>query len=240
MDTHQRTTFFEEHGYVDFGPIVPAAACDLLRDKIRVTRNFGPDLFLSEAEFNALNPDAFNKNPRPGCNLLDDLAADAVPIAENPELTAFLREMLGQNYEVLRRGLDWDLGTLQLDSEGLWIDPGTIGEDYGKYDPWLWRTEGADCPLPMPNEIPPAEVLRGLVPGHEHESGVGPVGNALRGAPGAGEHGGAHLEGLPPAPGIPLIPLQPVEPDAAPLPEPTPARPAEPEGQSLQHLFPVP
>ncbi len=36
------------------------------------------------------------------------------------------------NYEVVRRGLDLDLGTMQLDSEGLWIDPGPIGPDYGK------------------------------------------------------------------------------------------------------------
>jgi hypothetical protein len=35
------------------------------------------------------------------------------------------------NYEVLRRFLDLDLGTMQLDSEGLWIDPGKIGQDYG-------------------------------------------------------------------------------------------------------------
>ncbi|WP_254507399.1 hypothetical protein [Anatilimnocola floriformis] len=43
------------------------------------------------------------------------------------------------NYEALRRSLDFDLGTLQLDSEGLWMDPGAIKEDYGTYDPWLWR-----------------------------------------------------------------------------------------------------
>jgi hypothetical protein len=41
------------------------------------------------------------------------------------------------SYEVLRRSLDLDLGTLQLDSEGLWIDPGTIGQNYGQVDPWL-------------------------------------------------------------------------------------------------------
>ncbi len=162
------------------------------------------------------------------------------------------------NYEVLRRGLDWDLGTLQLDSEGLWIDPGTIGEDYGKYDPWLWRTDGADCPLPMPNEVSPAEILQELVPGHEHsESGVGSQGSGFGGRGsgiegqglGVGGHGGAHLEGLPPAGGIPLVPLRPLEPEAAPLPVPSQqprpvppnrAQPTEPEGQSLQHLFPVP
>jgi hypothetical protein len=159
------------------------------------------------------------------------------------------------NYEVLRRGLDWDLGTLQLDSEGLWIDPGTIGEDYGKYDPWLWRTGGADCPLPLPNEVPPAEVLREQVPGHEHDE-AGAVGSALRGVPGHGGHGGMHLEGLPPAEGIPLIPVQPGAIERAPLPAPAPPRPPAPanpppsnpapanepaaDGPSLGHLFPVP
>jgi hypothetical protein len=34
------------------------------------------------------------------------------------------------NYEVLRRGLDLDLGTLQLDDRGLWIDPGPVGPDF--------------------------------------------------------------------------------------------------------------
>lgn len=33
------------------------------------------------------------------------------------------------NYEALRRNLDLDLGTMQIDSEGLWIDPGPIRLD---------------------------------------------------------------------------------------------------------------
>jgi hypothetical protein len=33
------------------------------------------------------------------------------------------------NYEALRRSLDLDLGTMQLDAEGLWIDPGPIRSD---------------------------------------------------------------------------------------------------------------
>jgi len=162
------------------------------------------------------------------------------------------------NYEVLRRGLDLDLGTFQLDSEGLWIDPGKIGEDYGKYDPWLWRTEGADCPLPMPNEVPPAEVLEDLVPGHQHadEPGASPqrldLGPESIGQPrpAVRPHGQMHLEGLPPSQGIPLVPLEPIEPEAAPLPQlkqPAPKLPAsnepelsEPQVRSLQHLFPVP
>ena len=34
------------------------------------------------------------------------------------------------NYEVVRRGLDLDLGTMELTPEGLWIDPGTIDTTY--------------------------------------------------------------------------------------------------------------
>lgn len=43
------------------------------------------------------------------------------------------------SYEVQRLQLDFALGTMQLDTEGLWVDPGKIGPDYGKYDPWLWK-----------------------------------------------------------------------------------------------------
>lgn len=35
------------------------------------------------------------------------------------------------NYEVLRLGLDLDLGTMNVDPEGFWIDPGPVGEEYG-------------------------------------------------------------------------------------------------------------
>ena len=54
------------------------------------------------------------------------------------------------NYEVLRYSLDLDLGTMQLDSEGLWIDPGKFGPDYGQFDPWLWKTEGC-----LPGDMQP-------------------------------------------------------------------------------------
>ena len=35
------------------------------------------------------------------------------------------------NYEVQRLNLDLDLGTMNLDPEGYWIDPGPIGDQYG-------------------------------------------------------------------------------------------------------------
>jgi DNA-binding MarR family transcriptional regulator len=50
------------------------------------------------------------------------------------------------SYEVQRLQLDFAMGTMQLNDEGLWIDPGRIGRDYGKFDPWAWRPgqEGAE------------------------------------------------------------------------------------------------
>jgi hypothetical protein len=42
-------------------------------------------------------------------------------------------------YEIARLQLDFNMGTMQLDNEGLWIDPGKMGPDYGKFDPWVWR-----------------------------------------------------------------------------------------------------
>lgn len=42
------------------------------------------------------------------------------------------------NYEVQRRVLDWNLGTMQLDHDGIWIDPGALGSETGFFLP-------ADC-----------------------------------------------------------------------------------------------
>jgi hypothetical protein len=53
-------------------------------------------------------------------NLTDSL--DRLLVAQNSFLGVWLR------YEVLRRVLDFDLGTMQLDERGMWIDPGPIQE----------------------------------------------------------------------------------------------------------------
>lgn len=63
------------------------------------------------------------------------------------------------NYEVLRRRLDLDLGTMQLDERGLWIDPGPVGGEYG---------------LPMPLAggacAPESEITPGDGPSDETET----------------------------------------------------------------------
>lgn len=60
------------------------------------------------------------------------------------------------NYEVLRRSLDLDMGTMQLDSRGIWIDPGPL-------DTAAWRNrsdhlsgagEMIETPQPAEGELP--------------------------------------------------------------------------------------
>jgi hypothetical protein len=52
------------------------------------------------------------------------------------------------NYEVLRMSLDFDLGTMELTPDGLWIDPGPITQE-NNYSVPIYP----DCPLPDPPDI---------------------------------------------------------------------------------------
>lgn len=57
------------------------------------------------------------------------------------------------NYEVQRAMLDLNLGTMELDAEGEWLDPGPIGHRYG----YPKKPEPMDSPAsPSPEELPPA------------------------------------------------------------------------------------
>ena len=62
------------------------------------------------------------------------------------------------SYEVLRRVLDRDLGTMQLDPEGYWIDPGTINAETGflmpcDCDDWLLTNCSVRCRRERPRRI---------------------------------------------------------------------------------------
>ena len=61
--------------------------------------------------------------PTTAQNLVDALSA--LRRAQDAFLSVWV------NYEVQRRVLDLDLGTMQLDGEGVWIDPGPIGLEFG-------------------------------------------------------------------------------------------------------------
>lgn len=67
------------------------------------------------------------------------------------------------NYEALRMILDLDLGTMQLDGEGNWVDPGPIGTDYGLRLP-EWDLEGPDLFFP-PSLVPPTGIPEAVPPG---------------------------------------------------------------------------
>lgn len=81
------------------------------------------------------------------------------------------------NYEVVRRSLDLDLGTMELTPEGLWLDPGTIRVDTvgavgGRHvhPPALEDSEGMIIeappidPLPLDAEVIEAPPLHALPP----------------------------------------------------------------------------
>ncbi|MEX1039132.1 MAG: TolC family protein [Pirellulaceae bacterium] len=51
-------------------------------------------------------------------------ALDSLLAAQNDFLS------VGVDYEILRRGLDVDMGTIQLDPSGIWIDPGPVDGEF--------------------------------------------------------------------------------------------------------------
>jgi len=86
------------------------------------------------------NSQQFNSNTaRDLLNALDSLLS-----AQNDFLS------VGVSYEVLRRSLDIDMGTVQLDDRGLWIDPGEIDGEY-----WEKQLQNSDIPpIDASEEIP--------------------------------------------------------------------------------------
>lgn len=82
-------------GHAAFGPIIPADVCRAVFAAIEASRDFGPDVFLSQPEFDAA-PMRFGVNPRPGRNLLERVLVGH--IASHPIVDAFLRRMLGDAY----------------------------------------------------------------------------------------------------------------------------------------------
>ncbi len=69
-------------------------------------------------------------------------------------------------YEVQRLNLDFEMGTMMLDDQGMWIDPGPIRVDpnaavddrlMGDQDP-----DEADAPLPLPREVFPEIRIEGV------------------------------------------------------------------------------
>ena len=62
---------FITKGY-DYIGIAPADKCKNILSQIKSTRNFGPDLFLSETDFYS-QKDRYGTNPHPGRNIVETL-----------------------------------------------------------------------------------------------------------------------------------------------------------------------
>ena len=96
------------------------------------------------------------------------------------------------NYEVQRLGLDLDLGTMQLDDRGMWMDPGPVdgtkmgtggeqcnqrSDDQAPAPP----AEEIDAPEPATTyELPPAPTPRGLLPRNSNSRNTMPEPNNPR------------------------------------------------------------
>jgi len=95
---------------------------------------------------NLHKPPGPNETSQFGATTARDLlqASSALLTAQNNFLTGWL------NYEIQRMNLDFDLGTMQLDQNGMWIDPGVVESGYAG------PTEAEDIPLPEPAPLPPS------------------------------------------------------------------------------------
>jgi hypothetical protein len=82
-------------------PLDAAAAADLLA-ALRATRDFGANLFLTEAEFDA-DPQYKGVNPMPGRNLLERFEDKLGFVERAPQIVEGLTALLGPGYEILNR-----------------------------------------------------------------------------------------------------------------------------------------
>ncbi len=95
---------------------------------------------------NLHKPPAPGETSKFGATTARDLlqASSALLSAQNSVLTGWL------SYEIRRMNLDFDLGTMRLDQNGMWIDPGAIDSAYAGSE------EAEAIPLPEPAPLPPS------------------------------------------------------------------------------------
>ncbi len=115
---------FSKNGYDKFNFLFDQEKCNNLLAKIKKTRDFGPNLFLSEEEFNK-NPIYKGVNPRPGRNICETLKKDIAFIEEDDRFKLMLSKILGEDYEYLHHKVvcsvpnDWVPDWLSKKIEGI-------------------------------------------------------------------------------------------------------------------------
>jgi hypothetical protein len=90
-----------ERGFIVLPPVEAEPAAALLA-KVKADRQFGPGLFLSQAEFDA-DPQYKGVNPRPGRNLIEAFENDLAFVEADPGVVSALTELLGRSYECLTK-----------------------------------------------------------------------------------------------------------------------------------------
>ncbi len=141
----------------------------LLRSEIRqlqanrFTFELGRELIRNSAEQIELNADQRALREARGQIVGPTAARDQIQA-----LSALLNAQNGLlgiyvNYEVVRRGLELDLGTMELTPEGLWIDPGTLSPEEllslpGTTVEGMIECPCNDCGIPY-NPLPPEPVF---------------------------------------------------------------------------------
>lgn len=101
---HAATNDILAHGYHVFEPRLDAAAAGDLLSDIREVREFGANLFLSEAEFDA-DPQYKGVNPQAGRNLLERFDGQLGFVERAPQVVSALTAVLGEGYQILDRKL---------------------------------------------------------------------------------------------------------------------------------------
>ncbi|HXA41119.1 MAG TPA: phytanoyl-CoA dioxygenase family protein [Phenylobacterium sp.] len=93
--------FIRDGAHLFHEPLETRACAELLA-RIRATRDFGANLFLSEAEFDA-DPLYTGVNPRPGRNLLEGLEDGLGFVERAPQIVEGITALLGPDYEILNK-----------------------------------------------------------------------------------------------------------------------------------------
>ena len=120
---------------------------------------------------------ALEEPPRPGAGasrLGSTTARDLVDALNGLQNSQLSLLNIWVNYEVLRRTLDFHLGTMQVDEDGIWIDPGEITKDRAKDVPSPYGIEPVLDGSGMKNLPGDVTPLNGI-PMEVHPTGRAPL-----------------------------------------------------------------
>lgn len=127
------TETFIEDGFADLGVLMPEEACRELMAAVRASRNFGSDIFLDQATFEA-DPQYRGTNPMPGRNLFEALSPKSDFILAEPRLKMALSELLGEDYTVLDQKFVCGVPDRWLPD---WLKPRIIGNPVNNLGPYI-------------------------------------------------------------------------------------------------------